>query len=80
MVSSSASESLADLMNGKAGLSPDIFSPAGGGAGPFVRFLFKPFSVVLVLDFIFHIKKRIASNITVPQLVNCCGTGGKSDY
>ena len=40
-VSSSVSGSLVGLMNGRVGLIPDFFSPAGGGSGTFVRFLFE---------------------------------------
>ena len=50
------------------------FSPAGG-VGPSVSFLFEPFALVLVFEFILHVRKRISINITVPQLVNCSGTG-----
>ena len=79
-ISFSSLVSLTGLTNGRSVLTPEFFSPAGVGAGPFVRLLFKPFELVLVLGFIFHVRKRVASNITVPQLVGCSGAGFKSDY
>ena len=66
---------LAGSTNGKAGLCMEFFFPEVGGAGTFMRFLFKPFSLVLMLEFILHVQKRTESNITVPQLVDCSGKG-----
>ena len=72
-VSFSASGTLAGCKNVRAVLSTDIFSQAGGGDGHFVRLIFEPFYSVLVLEFILHVRKRIASNITVTELVDCSG-------
>ena len=74
-VSLLASVSLDGLTNGRVGLSPDFFSLARVGSGPFVRFLFKPFALLLVLDFIIRVRKHIAINIYVSQLVDCSGAG-----
>ena len=79
-VSLLASISFASSTNGRAGLSTDFFSLAGGEAGPFVRLLFKTFALVLVLEFILPVKTLIAIYITVPQLVKCSDTGLKIDY
>ena len=79
-VSLSASGSLVGSKNGRAGLSLEFFSPSVGGASTFVRLLFDIFALALVLEFIIHAEKRIASNITLPQLVNCGGAGLKIDY
>ena len=56
-------------------LSPDFFYLAGGGYGPLVCLIFEVFALVLELDVIPRVRTRIESNITVPQLVNCIGTG-----
>ena len=74
-ISLSALGYLAGSTNGKAGLNTDVFALVGGGAGTFMLLLFKRFSLVLLLEFILHVRKRIASNITVPQLVDCSSVG-----
>ena len=37
------------------GIKSGIFSPLGGGSGPFVRLLFDIFALMLVLYFIHHV-------------------------
>ena len=62
------------------GFSPEFFSPDGGGDSPFMHFLFELLVLVLVLEFIIHICIQIASNITVPKIVDWSDAGLKSDY